>query len=58
MRSLAFDLAKRDAVRVFCDRLREWLVGQRFSTSVNDNDLAYRAGWSDCLNHVISHISR
>lgn len=55
---MAFDLAKRDAVRIYCDRLREWLGRQLFSADAHDGDLAYRRGWSDAIKHVQSYLSR
>ena len=57
-RSIVVDIAKRDAVRLFCERLSEWLANQVFSTAPNEVDLAYRRGWCDAIKHVQRHLSR
>lgn len=55
---MIIDIAKRDAVRIFCERLFEWLAKQTFSASPSDSDPAYRRGWNDCLKHTQRHLSR
>lgn len=55
---MIIDIAKRDAVRVFCDRLIEWLARQAFSNGPDDNDPSYRAGWNAAIRHVSNHLLR
>lgn len=57
---IAFDIAKRDAIRIFCDRLFEQLEARKFNVGEgqSDEDRAYRRGWNDAITHIINHISR
>lgn len=57
-RVIAVDLAKRDAVRLFVDRLVEWIDRRMTTTETADTamDKAYRDGWNAALHHVRKHL--
>jgi len=57
-RLISHDLVKRDAVRIFCDRMREWLGRHIYSTGENDGDLQYRKGWNAAMKSVQQYLSR
>lgn len=56
-RAIAVDIAKRDAVRIFVERIVEWLDRQRAPLSgLEDRDKAYREGYNAALAHVRRHL--
>lgn len=55
---IATDIAKRDAIRIYVDRLVEWLGKSKFNLddARTELDRAYRKGWSDAMDSARRHL--